>query len=113
MQVNIAYEQRKNIAMKKKRSPSPRPDILHLAQDTLGTADQVIVFGALFDAAIRATHTMAVEDTRRKAILCEAADRICEELNRTTPAEVGYAPVPNSSGHAGLPRPPRRVLRPH
>ena len=70
------------------RQPPPRPDILHLAQNNLGTADQVTVFGALFDAAIRSTWTMALTDPRRKAVLNDALDRVYHELNRGTPAQV-------------------------
>lgn len=48
---------RQGWVVKPSRHPPLRPDILRLAQDNLGTADQVTVFGELFDAAIRATHT--------------------------------------------------------
>lgn len=78
--------------VRRARQPPPRPDILHLAQDNLGTADQVIVFGALFDAAIRSTWTMGLDDPRLKVVLNEALDRIYAELTRTTPAQVQRAP---------------------
>lgn len=59
------------------RRPVPvRPDILRLAQDILGTADQVTTFGGLSDAATRSTHTMLPDDPWRMAILNEALDRI-------------------------------------
>ena len=78
----------------RQRRPAPiSPDIPHLAQDNLGTADQVIVFGALFDAALRATHSMLLDDPRRKAVLNEALDHICADLIRTVPAQVERAPV--------------------
>ena len=76
----------------RQRRPAPiRPDILYLAQDNLGTADQVTVFGSLFDAAIRSTHTMMPGDARRIAILNEAMDRIYEELKREAPVQVRRA----------------------
>ena len=76
------------------RCPTPlRPDILHLAQGNLGTADQVTVFGGLFDAGIRSTHTMLPGDPRRMTILNEAMDRIYEELKREAPVQIQRAPV--------------------
>ena len=97
--------------MPPRRTP-PRPDILHLPQDNLGTADQVTVFGGLFDAAIRSTWTMLPEDPRRKAMLCEAMDRLYEEIKRTTPAQVGQGapkPVPDRVGRL---REPGMALKP-
>ena len=79
--------------MRRPRQPHPRPDVLHLAQDSLGTADQVTVFGAPFDAAIRSTWTMALNNPRRKAVLNEAMDRVYQELNREVPAQVGRMPA--------------------
>ena len=71
------------------RQPPARPDILHLAQENLGTADQVTVFGALFDAAIRSTWTVRLTDVRRTAVLCGAVDRLMEEIERKVPVQVG------------------------
>ncbi len=96
-------------AMKRPRRPAarPGPDILHLAQDNLGTADQVTVFGGLFDAAIRATHTLLPEDPRRKAVLGEAMDKLYQEINRETPAQVGQGPGKRVPDRAGRLREPR------
>ena len=58
--------------MRQRRPPPMRSDLLHLAQDNLGRADQVTVFGGLFDAAVRSTHTMLPDHPRRMAILNEA-----------------------------------------
>lgn len=83
------------------RQPPPRPDILHLAQDNLGTADQVTVFAALFDAAIRSTWTMLLTDLRRKAVLNEAMDRVYQELNREVPAQAGMVQGAIPAARAG------------
>lgn len=93
------------------RCSAIRPDILHLAQENLGTADQKIVFGGLFDAAIRSTWTMLPEDLQRKAMLGAAMDMIYQEINRETPAQVGQGPA-RRADRVGWLREPEPKLKP-
>ena len=99
------------MAASRPRRSTPRPDILHLAQDNLGTADQFTVFGSLFDAAIRSTWTMLPEDPRRKAMLGAAMDRLYEEIHRETPAQLGQGPA-RQADRVGRLREPGMALKP-